>query len=502
MKRILIICLCIMLCACGSQPVEKVVSSYEACRVTEYIMDLVLDDINHRLHGTVTMKILNETQDAIKELCLRNYAQAYLDEYEEINGISGQSIFESVYEGNQQLEIRIEEDSTIVMVDLKNDFLEPNEERTITVSFRTDLPSYGARFGYLEDSKGTLYQLSNCFPLLAMYRSGAWDKSPTVTLSGESNFNKITNFKVNLTLPSRYLVAASGNEEKTDTGYQIEAKDVREMAIVACDFMKINSDMTKHDVCVNHYYFDLDDNETFQEISLQSAVESMELFTDFVGRYPYEEIDIIEANLSGGMEFPGLVLIGSSYPSCGNQVYDEVVNFSQVCRVISHEIGHQWFYNSVGSHPYIDPWLDEGLTSFLETTYLRSGLPAVKKATELDIDRGMRTSKNGYTDQEYEAQIKIESDSITQKSFSIDNSFDGFVDQMGNQYSYMVYQGGNCFMWQLQEIMGIDNFKAMLQDYYATYYLKEASTHDFLNILRFHDNSKKVNKLIRSYIEK
>jgi aminopeptidase N len=34
----------------------------------------------------------------------------------------------------------------------------------------------------------------------------------------------------------------------------------------------------------------------------------------------------------------------------------------------AHELGHMWFYSLVGSNPATDPWLDEGLASWAEST--------------------------------------------------------------------------------------------------------------------------------------
>lgn len=49
----------------------------------------------------------------------------------------------------------------------------------------------------------------------------------------------------------------------------------------------------------------------------------------------------------------------------------------------------------------------------------------------------------------------------------------------------------------LKVAMGKNKFFDALQDYYQTYYLKQATTQDFLNIIRKYDNSNNViNKFI------
>src|SRR5699024_5014277 len=51
--------------------------------------------------------------------------------------------------------------------------------------------------------------------------------------------------------------------------------------------------------------------------------------------------------------------------------------YNELTEDVSHEVGHQWFYGTVGSDEYMEPWLDEGLTNLLENgvydlTYTKS----------------------------------------------------------------------------------------------------------------------------------
>lgn len=495
--KVFLISVLLMLCGCASlTPVEKKISSFETCRVELYTMDLSLDTTIHRLSGTVTMDIINETEDEINQLCIRQYASAYLEEFIDLFSVIDSA---KLTDTNTALDIVLVDDTTYYL-DLKDQPLSSNERIQIELSFYTDIPDALMRFGYTENSLGSIYQLSNCFPTLAMYQNGTWDTSPAVTLTGESNFNKVTQYNVHLNLPDDYMVVAVGNETVTEQGVDIEATDVREMAIVACDYLASQSTTTNDSIIVNHYYYDIENNEDYKAISLQSSLDAMELFTQSVGDYPYEEIDVVQTNISGGMEYPGLVMIGNYYDPEEIENFDESINLSNVCRVIGHEIGHQWFYSTIGSHPYNEAWLDEGLTSYLEYLYMRSNLPSVSDAKTIDESNGKRTYMNGYTEEEFETKILDQLSFVKELGFPLNNAFNQYICDYGNMYSMVVYNGSASFLYELKDLMGEEVFNQMLQDYYNSYYLKEATTKDFLNIVRSYDNSSKVNQWISKYI--
>ena len=57
------------------------------------------------------------------------------------------------------------------------------------------------------------------------------------------------------------------------------------------------------------------------------------------------------------MEYPMLTAIGT---------YGSAFDLEAT---IQHEVGHSWFYGILGSNERLHPWMDEGMTQFLETRY-------------------------------------------------------------------------------------------------------------------------------------
>jgi aminopeptidase N len=62
--------------------------------------------------------------------------------------------------------------------------------------------------------------------------------------------------------------------------------------------------------------------------------------------------------MSGGMEYPMITLITS--PDADEEALDAV---------ITHEVGHNWFYGMLASNERQHAWLDEGLNTYFQFRY-------------------------------------------------------------------------------------------------------------------------------------
>jgi hypothetical protein len=141
-------------------------------------------------------------------------------------------------------------------------------------------------------------------------------------------------------------------------------------------------------------------------LALRTAADSLRLFQERFGPYPYAELDVAEATLvggAGGVEFPGMVLIaGMLYrpPSRSTnplaQMMKLVGNLGNMLQgalggtggaqapgqqplglrdmdslikemalfTVAHEVAHQYFAGLVGSDCRVDPAVDEPLAQF------------------------------------------------------------------------------------------------------------------------------------------
>src|SRR6185436_4423881 len=117
------------------------------------------------------------------------------------------------------------------------------------------------------------------------------------------------------------------------------------------------------------------------------AKDAITYFSDWIGEYPYDQFtcaDVLDAS-GNGMEYPMITAIGS-YGSA-----------FELEATIQHEAGHSWFYGILGSNERRYPWMDEGMTQFLETryTYTKYANDSSKQMESTGIfGKGSRTTYN------------------------------------------------------------------------------------------------------------
>jgi hypothetical protein len=107
------------------------------------------------------------------------------------------------------------------------------------------------------------------------------------------------------------------------------------------------------------------------ERTLAALRFSLPLFDAAYGRYPYPDLTVVHpppfAAAAGGMEYPTLITTGGPW-------YGPWTGVRSLEAVTVHELGHQWFYGLLASNEVKSPFLDEGLTSFAESTCLADWL--------------------------------------------------------------------------------------------------------------------------------
>lgn len=102
------------------------------------------------------------------------------------------------------------------------------------------------------------------------------------------------------------------------------------------------------------------------QFSAEAAAYALDFYSRKIGLYPYTELFVVPFDQTGGMEYPGLVMISSRYLRSNNRA-----EMGEL--VIAHEVAHQWFYALVGSDQIKAPWLDESLVEFWLSAVMRKG---------------------------------------------------------------------------------------------------------------------------------
>lgn len=117
---------------------------------------------------------------------------------------------------------------------------------------------------------------------------------------GECFYSKCADYSIELTVPESYTVAATGVETKSDAKdgmctWNIEAENVRDVGITVSDYMA-SIEENFEGVQVKCYYFNNDSAKEQAELMLETAVNSLRFYSEKIGGYPYETLDVMMTN--------------------------------------------------------------------------------------------------------------------------------------------------------------------------------------------------------------
>jgi aminopeptidase N len=244
---------------------------------------------------------------------------------------------------------RLLEDCTALEI-LLPEPLRSGRSTTLTLKVSITTPSVQDRFGATEG----IQMFGNALPIVAQRDARAW-RLPAYSAYGESFVSTWAHFALTLHHPVGLSVAASGttlttpdpNGTTATTTSTIDARDT----FWAIGAMTAETVTTARGTVV-HAWSEPDAGADRQDAA-KDAVGALQQLEKHLPAYPYPEYDVVIAHITagGGMEYPGIVISDGT---------DDVTR---------HETGHQWFYGIVGDDQFREPWVDEGITSFLEYTW-------------------------------------------------------------------------------------------------------------------------------------
>jgi hypothetical protein len=344
---------------------------------TAYKMEISLDTTSHTLSGSESVSFLNPTSDTLTEISFHLFPNAFSDtntifanESSEIRraissgNISKLEISNIVIDGMPIDSSRNRETGSLYYIPLPNR-LPPGDSISISLNFRLKIPRVNIRFGY--DEYGN-YLLSHCLPILCGYQKG---KLVDFEYHAQSEFfSNFASYDVRLDLPAGFAVGSTGvlQEVSRDSSrviWQARADTVIDFAFAGGPAFEVTEKDTleikiRYLIRKEHTAY-LNQTDWITKFSL--GYNSGRFF-----KYPYPVLTLVDFDLGAqGMELPGMVVItfpSEKYRSMGKAM----VNLA-----ISHEVTHQWFYGIIASNEAEEPWLDEGVTSYVTSRLLESG---------------------------------------------------------------------------------------------------------------------------------
>lgn len=464
----------------------------------DYSMKWELDERKDSLYEEVGINIINTTNKPIGRLYFRNMATSILKfdkkNYPTKANNNKSSIIKSVSVNGERVDnIKFSKDKSVFGVDLKEE-LKPNEKIRVLIVAKTDIPERQDRFSVQKNKYGKMYALSFCYPYLAPYRDGKWNTDPYFD-DGETRANEVSNYNVTIKFPKKYLIAATGTHTTDGQITKIKGEKIRDFAIVACDYMMLDS-FEASGVKVNSYYLPGKYENRYRELTKLTVEDTISILSEKIGECPYKTLDIAPCifGLSfGGMEFPGLCMNNATAYLGEGTVASESDPLS-LMEIVAHELSHQWFYAAVGSDEYNEAWLDEGFTSYCE-----------KKLYGLEDTKSLKYA-NTYSDPKINLQkYRKENDEIikelpkNRKKNYLNISVKNYTED--DMYGDREYDRSVEFLCELRATMGDEKFFGFLKTYYEENKFKFVTSQMVVDLIKSIDNSEKIQEILAKYIK-
>jgi aminopeptidase N len=223
------------------------------------------------------------------------------------------------------------------------------------------------------------------------------------------------------------------------------AKLTRDFAFAVSDKYKTAEAVTSTGVTVRFYYYT---EELNVDAVLEAAKRGIEYYEQTVGTYPFlnGNVCIAETDMFvSGVEFSKIVFMDSARLMQTQDYYN-----------LTHQIGHQWFYNVVGSDQVNEPWLDEGLIMYVQERLGHA------------------------TEEEYRAKLANDYDIyINTGEHTLADGIGAFENWAG--YYNIHYTKAKLMFYALNRLMGDEAFWQCIRQYFQTYSFRIATGADFIS---------------------
>lgn len=259
--------------------------------------------------------------------------------------------------------------------------LSPDGALQLYIKFYEKIPALIVRAG----RRGNQYDFGQWYPKLVVYDQDGWH--PDQYHADGEFYGEFGTFDVTITVPYNYIVCATGVPVEGEPGWRwvevdtsltddqwrerykeqlaaieklgevnkertikFHADQVHDFAWSACpDFVYERGEWSGIPIHVLYRSYAKD---SWSKLVAKRGARVLEWLSARFGRYPYPQLTIMHGLMGGGMEYPMLVM--NSGPDEG---------------LISHEVGHIYFYGILANNELAEAWMDEGFTSYQEFWY-------------------------------------------------------------------------------------------------------------------------------------
>jgi aminopeptidase N len=268
-----------------------------------------------------------------------------------------------------------------------------------------------------------------------------------------------------VTAPEHYQVIANGvqveennlpNHQKLTHWKETADLPTKVMVMGAADFA-VNYAGNADCIPVYSWVYPEDKNNGFYDYAL--AKEILPYFIRNVGAYPYGKLANVQSKTTyGGLENASAIFYFEN----------SITGDRKSEPLLTHEIAHQWFGDAASETDWPHVWLSEGFATYMTHLYMENKYGVDILHTRMKEDR--------------QAVIELSKKRMTPV---VDSSVKDNFNDLLNANSY---QKGGWVLHMLRRKLGDTIFWKGIQNYYAQYTGRNASTDDFRTIMEATSN--------------
>lgn len=467
------------------------------------------------ISASATLFYSNNSPDTLYELFFHLYQNAFTPDsyYDKLQKENGRKNRYGKYESQglgtvvSNLKVRgssvkTELDNTILRVILERPIL-PGEMTDISMDFKTYFDDGGnvRRRMKVFDSYGSRhYDGVHWYPRICVYdRKFGWTTDQHL---GKEFYGDFGVFDVELTFPESYVVGATGflvnrsDVLPTALRQKLDIKNFKDKAWNSAPSIITPYDSSKKKTWVYHaenvhdFAFTADPNYRIGEAEWngikcyalcqephasgwQNAAEYtskiIKTFSEDFGQYVYHKMIVADAR--DGMEYPMLTLDGGADPGYRG--------------LLTHEVGHNWFFGQVGNNETYRASLDEGFTQFLTAWGLEriDGDTAVQRPYKNWYLRKFKKPGKVRYNSVYYSYLR---DALRGDDTRLNTHSDHFGGLRHGGGYHLVYYKTATMLYNLQYVLGDSLFQAAMKNYFSTWRIAHPYFEDFRNsIIQF-----------------
>lgn len=429
--------------------------------VAKYRFDVVLDYEGHRAQVNQEVDITNPGPDAWTEIIFHLPVDLQTERFT----ISEIKLKEQVQTLTSQLRLS---DDNFLTISLPSD-VQPHESRLVNIRYGLDAISTEldtrrplGDVGYNKN----LIQFTNWYPQLAPYQPGrgwlTWKDNDV----GPPLMAEVADYELEIKAPQGVTVVSGGPVDHTNDTWKFILPNARSVAFSASPEYQVRTLTTEGSRLFVYY---LSGNISEADAVLTAASQSLTLFNDRFGSYPYDSLVIAQNAYLPSVATGGFIL----HTGLGFEQYTGHPS-NLLIVLVPLTMAQLWWGQVVGYNPISEPWLGAAIPMYSEYLFNESYYPSM-------------------TDWYWKHRIDYwdPEGPVNQTSYDLQTTASLLQD---------VYRQGARFLHAVRSTIGDESFAVFLQDLYAHGAFSIVTSEDFFGILRKHTD-RDLDPIIDQYFD-